>query len=305
MVFLNPAQNLPPELLAIIFEMVVAQNQPEGFPIADAECKSAPWSLTRVCQRWRHAAVSLPSLWTSMTVSGCNDFAHKSAAKDALSLLEMAIQRSGGRSLSVAYREDCRPICDNGRAVDIDIFKTVSTHATRLETLSLTLSPPMLYMAASLPLFRLETLVLDLVSIKPGCPQAISLDIFSNMPKLHTLRIHGTGSDIRFITSARQTTPASLKEISLCSGRNKRQAAPPCIDEHIHRILAYPGIRTVRYSAGRDYYRYEEPSYLLPDVEVIHTDTMHILGRLDAPRVQKLRLGSEDPNNRLYSVEYI
>ena len=66
---------LPPEILSIIFECGVSQREDLGHSYDDEKTSTAlpevlPFELlvSRICRLWRNVALGMPSLWTSITV---------------------------------------------------------------------------------------------------------------------------------------------------------------------------------------------------------------------------------------------
>ncbi|KAJ7589488.1 hypothetical protein C8J56DRAFT_938714 [Mycena floridula] len=62
----HPIRRMPPEILFEIFVHCVQQDHdPEK---TNLDISQSPWSLTRVCRRWRNIAVARPSLWTDIRI---------------------------------------------------------------------------------------------------------------------------------------------------------------------------------------------------------------------------------------------
>ncbi|KAJ7765086.1 hypothetical protein DFH07DRAFT_1059018 [Mycena maculata] len=90
--FVPPVQSLPTELLEEIFTF--ASPSPEelrGFTPHEA-----PWSLTKVCRRWRTIAESLPTLWTTVALID-------PSWRYPLPLLRRQIKLSGNRPLRIHF----------------------------------------------------------------------------------------------------------------------------------------------------------------------------------------------------------
>ncbi|KAJ7157392.1 hypothetical protein C8R46DRAFT_860111, partial [Mycena filopes] len=83
---LSPVRRVPPELLCEIFSLTV-QND------GDAP-KQPPWYLGQVCGLWRHSALSLPSLWSSITIPSVSF-----GDSGRVSLLEAQLLRSADAPL--------------------------------------------------------------------------------------------------------------------------------------------------------------------------------------------------------------
>ncbi|KAJ7605516.1 hypothetical protein DFH06DRAFT_947701, partial [Mycena polygramma] len=88
-----PILNLPPELVCEIFEHCLPP--PHTLPSA----RDAPLLLGQVCRRWRGIALSLPTLWNSISVA---HVLAKHPSPGVLALLDTWLERAGGAALSVS-----------------------------------------------------------------------------------------------------------------------------------------------------------------------------------------------------------
>ncbi|KAF9029367.1 hypothetical protein BDZ89DRAFT_950595, partial [Hymenopellis radicata] len=61
---IHPMRSLPYEVVAEIFSHCVPTWTMNNASTHSLDPRLAPWTLTRVCFRWRHIALSLPNLWT-------------------------------------------------------------------------------------------------------------------------------------------------------------------------------------------------------------------------------------------------
>ncbi|KAJ7647872.1 hypothetical protein FB45DRAFT_210347 [Roridomyces roridus] len=96
---LSPLRHLPTEILSAIFALVgPVENLLESGT-------SGPWCVSAVCSRWRAIALSLPSLWTDVSL----DFRADDVDIDRIDFgrrlpkLELHLERSGHLPLAIEY----------------------------------------------------------------------------------------------------------------------------------------------------------------------------------------------------------
>lgn len=98
----EPIQDLPDNILRIIFEMAFAHCFPHctRYQLSRRyrDAGNSPLILTHVCRHWRHIALSCPSLWSCLHVTF--DDPEESCEKE-LPMLELFLARSGRRKLSI------------------------------------------------------------------------------------------------------------------------------------------------------------------------------------------------------------
>ncbi|PBK66719.1 hypothetical protein ARMSODRAFT_959863 [Armillaria solidipes] len=85
----SPIRRLPLELLAEVFERTV----PTGHSSCLTSTREAPWILGHVSRTWRKLALSLPSLWSSLSVDDYHEH--------TVQMLKAALTRSGTAPLTL------------------------------------------------------------------------------------------------------------------------------------------------------------------------------------------------------------
>ncbi|KAG7451303.1 uncharacterized protein BT62DRAFT_926978 [Guyanagaster necrorhizus] len=109
---LSPIRRLPLEILSEIFKLCL----PGSYIIPKS--RSAPLLLTQVCGSWRRLALSIPQLWSSISVE-----VTVQRCRPPLPLIELWLQRSMTQPLSFAIteleQEDAREIADPVTAASI------------------------------------------------------------------------------------------------------------------------------------------------------------------------------------------
>ncbi|KAJ7457829.1 hypothetical protein FB451DRAFT_589278 [Mycena latifolia] len=97
---LSPLRRFPPDLLAKIFVICVANE-----PFTRLDSRTAPWVLGKVCSRWRAIALSTPSLWSEIDISldpyDAKFCLWRPAPKHIVHIVRLALQRSGNHPLIV------------------------------------------------------------------------------------------------------------------------------------------------------------------------------------------------------------
>ncbi|KAJ6460462.1 hypothetical protein C8R47DRAFT_123707 [Mycena vitilis] len=131
----SPVRRLPMELLGEIFGLCLPPYE-ESAPPKHLDSFSelrrlADYDLLRLSQvssSWHKIALGIPRLWSTITVN-TNRWLCPSTSASALSLLGIALQRSGGfpLSISASFRRDA-----NSRAV----IRLLAKHAERWQHLS-------------------------------------------------------------------------------------------------------------------------------------------------------------------------
>ncbi|KAJ6554876.1 hypothetical protein B0H19DRAFT_1154712 [Mycena capillaripes] len=66
----------------------------------DSKILGGPWIFSQVCSRWRTLAISLPTLWTDLTVS-------TNLLPREVTLLNIQLTRSGNAPLNLLIRFNC------------------------------------------------------------------------------------------------------------------------------------------------------------------------------------------------------
>ncbi|KAK7039619.1 hypothetical protein R3P38DRAFT_2900753, partial [Favolaschia claudopus] len=93
-----PIRRLPPEVLGLIFAVVVQETASRSLSI---EMDNAPWMLTRICRHWSAVALSNPALWTRLDLH-----LHRIGEKGAIPLTRLQIERSQNMPLTLKISDD-------------------------------------------------------------------------------------------------------------------------------------------------------------------------------------------------------
>ncbi|KAK0220669.1 hypothetical protein IW262DRAFT_1386139 [Armillaria fumosa] len=86
----SPIRRLPLELLAEVFERTISTGDSHQF----ASTREAPWIIVHVSSTWRKLALSLPALWSSISVDAYR--------KHTVRMLRVALTRSGTAPLTLS-----------------------------------------------------------------------------------------------------------------------------------------------------------------------------------------------------------
>ncbi|KAL0571308.1 hypothetical protein V5O48_010658 [Marasmius crinis-equi] len=133
---------LPTETLCVIFNLSVFQDASNANIETKADItegrtwpcimdlSSGPWSVSRVCTRWRAITTSLPSLWSRFLLS-TKDLALE-RKKDPNQMFERWLTLSGTSKLSFLIQTD--GVCNVGTP---DLFHTLIGHADRWERIEI------------------------------------------------------------------------------------------------------------------------------------------------------------------------
>ncbi|KAK0479573.1 hypothetical protein IW261DRAFT_1564215 [Armillaria novae-zelandiae] len=90
-------RRLPAEIIAeILLHTRPAWQQLEEYPIVHNTCQG-PWSHSRVSYMWRIISLSLPQIWSDLTI----DEVTATKCRDRLHVLKLWLERSGNKSLRV------------------------------------------------------------------------------------------------------------------------------------------------------------------------------------------------------------
>ncbi|KAJ7620720.1 hypothetical protein DFH06DRAFT_1305960 [Mycena polygramma] len=159
----SPIQILPPELLCYIFTLGIPEQTAftpavpsiEATPSkeqSDPWILGGPWIPGQVCSAWRALAVSLPTLWTSITVTN-------TLSNPELHLLDIQLARSGTAPLDLFIR--CTPWARFDPTPFASFMTALESQSSRWRTLQLQFAsgcrpPAALEALGSLPLPLLE-----------------------------------------------------------------------------------------------------------------------------------------------------
>ncbi|KAJ3772567.1 hypothetical protein FB446DRAFT_44511 [Lentinula raphanica] len=93
---LSPLRRFPPEILSLIFDLAFSSRQ-RGVPM---DSHSTIWRFSRVCRLWRSIICEgMQHTWSSIEI----DCMRMHGRNLTTTLLELALQRSGKRSLSIKF----------------------------------------------------------------------------------------------------------------------------------------------------------------------------------------------------------
>ncbi|KAL0958088.1 hypothetical protein HGRIS_014890 [Hohenbuehelia grisea] len=116
-----PIRRLPDDVLREIFQWCCSLKSRQTMRL-----KESPWTLSMVCRRWRFLAVSLPTLWTSISISTQRGRRPLHLA----AILRTYLERSGVAPLDITHH------CP----VDSDIFSTLFAQIHRWRNIDLLLT---------------------------------------------------------------------------------------------------------------------------------------------------------------------
>ncbi|KAJ7157363.1 hypothetical protein C8R46DRAFT_424572 [Mycena filopes] len=120
---------LPVEILRQIFTMSVPTRE-EAIELGRVSFLDSPWCLTLVSHQWRAIALSMPSLWSSITIA--IEPSTPAWTNYPLGLLEAQITRSGTSPLQVVFISKELPGYHSQK-----LFAAIVPSCNRWETLQL------------------------------------------------------------------------------------------------------------------------------------------------------------------------
>ncbi|KAJ7780134.1 hypothetical protein DFH07DRAFT_793903 [Mycena maculata] len=163
---LSPLRRIPAEILTEIFAWTLPSVVK---PSAQSDIKASPWTLSHTSRRWRAISISIPCLWSQVSIN----YAHDSVY--SLDLVKTHVQRA--RTLKIHFcgnrRSDSRP--------QVKIFTFLSEHSSRWQELDVELTPNLLPLMVTLR-GRLPTL--RRVAIQWNGIQTPPLSCFQTAPLL-------------------------------------------------------------------------------------------------------------------------
>jgi hypothetical protein len=202
---LVPAVNLPPEVLATIFEfacspilvseynsrvMGVSFDYPFWWPSTleqfNCACTTTPTLISAVCSAWRNIAMETSQLWSNTKITFKNANSNAQAEK-----LRYWISKSGQRPLSLSLVEDFDEYDEDDEDSGVGstaVLAVLEAYAHRLQTLELVVREAWNFnpdIADCLPL-------LTCISLRPGsCFEGMQdFDLFAYAPKLRDVRLY-------------------------------------------------------------------------------------------------------------------
>ncbi|KAJ8078283.1 hypothetical protein PM082_000489 [Marasmius tenuissimus] len=189
---------LPSEILCYIFLLV---QEGDGSYIAnfgdEVTINLRPLTLSHVCVSWRAHVLSLPSLWSKITMEiDAEDPETWSAVESAvISPLQFALERCGTHALSldmwfsVSMEDDVQP---NLPIPGTDLFHLLARHAHRWKDLAVVISSTsefgrVLHPLNILPSWLEEAPLLENLNVRS---LLIPHSLLAHSPRLHTLSLH-------------------------------------------------------------------------------------------------------------------
>ncbi|KAF7342652.1 hypothetical protein MSAN_02022200 [Mycena sanguinolenta] len=178
---LSPLRRMPPEILGEIFSW----PQQSTFAVFRPK-ENCPWILTHVCSRWRAVALSLPSLWSLITI----DFSIEQ--RYSLELVRTQMERARALKVHFAGSED------SDSRHQIAIFTLLAEHSARWTELSIQLAscliPDMVALRGNLPTLRKAWVGWH--TVESQAAELDSLDVFQTAGSLVDI---GVLSEFRFV----------------------------------------------------------------------------------------------------------
>lgn len=102
----NPVRRLPEDILSHIFIACRPDDVPPGPTDADSlDIRQAPWTLVRVCSRWRLVGNSYPLLWSSVYID-LDNMSLPSKPLRTTFLLGLHLHLSSSTPLSISFRSE-------------------------------------------------------------------------------------------------------------------------------------------------------------------------------------------------------
>ncbi|KAJ7737091.1 hypothetical protein B0H16DRAFT_1891740 [Mycena metata] len=181
---LSPLRRVPPELLGHIF-LCTLPGAVEALKRGRIDMADSPWLLTQISSHWRAVALSIPSLWSNISIDYMESF--HNASTYSLPLVETQIQRS--RELRIHFYG-----CEEMDATpQTAMLQLLSHHSLRWRDLSLGITSAM---APFLPSLRDRLPALKTLWIHWNIPQShpavTPLDCFQTASSLVNVGIHNS-----------------------------------------------------------------------------------------------------------------
>ncbi|KAF8990132.1 hypothetical protein BDZ89DRAFT_1152092 [Hymenopellis radicata] len=213
---LHPIRSLPRDILSEIFlscTPIADETDSEAFeygPTFDTLCpRNHPWNLSHVCRTWREITLSLPRLWTTVYLNfeQYKQLSYRQCIFKSILLFE----RSANLDLSLALTSD-----ENGIAHHpLMGYLEASTMRWRALHCRIPTSSLQAFSGCTFPL--LEELG---VGCREGIDPATTVDVFSHVPNVRTLKFYMSDGtiDSYSVLSSFPWNPPSIEELTLTLG---------------------------------------------------------------------------------------
>ncbi|KAJ8073978.1 hypothetical protein PM082_012266 [Marasmius tenuissimus] len=212
---LSPIHRLPFELLGRIFEEMLPK-----FTYLDPYELERPLivSLSMVCGRWRETIISIPSLWSNISLYlSTGDSVDNCAASGRL--LRLFLDRSqAAPSRLVIYFPFYEGTPDAVAGKQLELLSAFTEHAQRWEYLALHALPSILHHSAlrriASKLSTSQHLSFHVHPSYPGAPAPDRLDIFRQCPSLTSFQLYSLRHAYLIILSWNQVTKLNIADHS-------------------------------------------------------------------------------------------
>ncbi|KAF7330117.1 F-box domain-containing protein [Mycena sanguinolenta] len=133
---LSPLRRLPAEILSFIFLLSTPTISEVRYVPWYEYLLWSPWTLGRVCRRWRSVALTSPALWSFIIIRNTGD---EGSEFHSLPMLEAQLTRSGTSPLDIVFDyESFRDDSESGEEVAQDVLEAFARHSSRWKSLYIT-----------------------------------------------------------------------------------------------------------------------------------------------------------------------
>ncbi|PBK63113.1 hypothetical protein ARMSODRAFT_554433 [Armillaria solidipes] len=263
-----PIHRLPPEILSEIF-ILLPPSYTEWYDVFDMS--RPPWSLGHVCSSWRSTVVSsCRSLWFNPQIT-FSDANCDIELRDPISLLQIALERSGNYELSFSFSYDVK---EGTRLHDAAaLFQLLLNNSCRWRRVELSIEPLSIWSHLDSVCDRLPSLT-DLTTFCSDHTTAVRA--FENVPRLRHINICG------FSAYSNMQLPLAFSQI--VSYVDDRRLSGELIPYFLHIIKASPHLHTFSSIVKRYDADIAE--------EHIRSSSLRILSACDGGFLQNLQLPS-------------
>ncbi|KAJ7608996.1 hypothetical protein FB45DRAFT_945541 [Roridomyces roridus] len=187
---LSPLRRVPDEIIAEIFAWTMpSPAESEGFDVTQS-----PWILGHISSHWRAIALSIPSLWSMVSI-------RPGSAANPLPMAELQLRRA--RNLKIHFYGDE----DEDATEQLNLFNFLARHSAVWEELSIQLTtflvPRLVALRGRLPLLRRLWIQWD----REGSDRGVdSIQCFDNAPSLVDVGSIGESRFIPILLPAHQLT---------------------------------------------------------------------------------------------------